>query len=78
MLISQAILDMHVPLIGTSLVTLPTQFTTDGVSITVLATSAFQWPLYLAITTATLCILARIYHKKLAQQKTTTPPPPMT
>ncbi|MDR2707880.1 MAG: hypothetical protein LBB87_03960 [Nitrososphaerota archaeon] len=71
-LIAQAILDMHIPLIGTSLVTIPTQFTTEGVSITVLATSAFQWPLYLAITTAALCILARIYHKKLTQPKTTT------
>ncbi|MCL1970137.1 MAG: hypothetical protein FWF66_01550 [Candidatus Bathyarchaeota archaeon] len=73
-LISQAFLDMHIPLIGTSLVTLPTQFTTENVSITVLATSAFQWPLYLAITTAALCILARIYHKKATQQKTTTTP----
>ncbi|MCL2134287.1 MAG: hypothetical protein FWH37_01870 [Candidatus Bathyarchaeota archaeon] len=62
-LIARAFLDMEIPLIGTAAVTLPTQFT-EGVSISVMATAAFQWPLYLAITAASLCILAKIYHKK--------------
>jgi hypothetical protein len=53
--------NMNIPLIGTSTIILPTQFT-GGVNISVLAKAAFQWPLYLAITTALLCITAKIYH----------------
>ena len=69
-LISRITFNMNIPLIGTAIIVLPTQFT-GGVDISVIATSAFQWPLYLAITTAILCILAKIYHKKTARQQTT-------
>jgi F0F1-type ATP synthase membrane subunit a len=66
-LIAQTLFKMNIPLTGTAIVTLPPEFT-EGVSISVLATSAFQWPLGLALTAATLCIIARIYHKKTTQQ----------
>jgi hypothetical protein len=71
-LISRAIFElsfgvsMNVPIIGTENVTIPTQFT-EGVGINVIASAAFQWPLYLAITAASLCIFARIYHKKITK-----------
>ncbi|MDR2203213.1 MAG: hypothetical protein LBE76_02720 [Nitrososphaerota archaeon] len=65
-IIAQTLLNMNIPLIGTTTVTLPSYFT-EGVNITLTTTSAFQWPLYIAITAATLCIIARIYHEK--QQK---------
>ncbi len=64
-LVAQATLDMNIPIIGTANVTLPTEQFIDGVGINVTASAAFKWPLYLAITAASLCILARIYHKKI-------------
>jgi hypothetical protein len=67
-LTAQAIFKMNIPLIGTALINLPTEFT-EGVNISVLATANFQWPLYLALTTAILCIIAKIYHKKLYNNK---------
>ncbi|MCL2256662.1 MAG: hypothetical protein FWC14_00440 [Candidatus Bathyarchaeota archaeon] len=63
-LVAHAIFDMAIPLVGTATVILPEQFTTEDVGVIVKATAAFQWPLYLAITAAILCIIARIYHKK--------------
>ena len=47
-----------------------------GVSITsVLFTSGFQWPFYLAMTSAGLCIAARLYNKKVALTPTITGTP---
>ncbi|MCL2691615.1 MAG: hypothetical protein FWE56_05090 [Candidatus Bathyarchaeota archaeon] len=66
-LVARAIFKMHIPLIGTSIINLPSEFT-EGVNISVIATAAFQWPLYLALTAAILCIIARIYHKKTHKQ----------
>ena len=62
-LVARTIFDMNIPLIGTALVNLPSEFT-EGVNICVRATASFQWPLYIAITAAILCIIAKIYHKK--------------
>ncbi|MCL1977182.1 MAG: hypothetical protein FWG55_03625 [Candidatus Bathyarchaeota archaeon] len=65
--IAQIILGMYIPVIGTATVTLPSKFTGD-VTIKAIISSAFQWPLYLAVTAAILCITAKIYHnKKLVQ-----------
>jgi hypothetical protein len=69
-IIGRAALDMHIPLIGTALITLPSQFT-EGVHIHVIATASFKWPLFLAITVAILCIIAKIYHKKILKHQTT-------
>jgi hypothetical protein len=68
-LVARIALDMHIPLIGTDLITLPPQFT-EGVHIHVIATAAFKWPLFLAITVAILCIFAKIYHKKSQKLQT--------
>jgi hypothetical protein len=64
--IAGTILGIQIPLMGTGTLILPSQFTM-GVNISVLVSSAFQWPFYLAITAAALCIIARIYHRKLAR-----------
>jgi len=63
-LIAQMVLGMQIPLMGTAEVILPSNFTM-GASISVLVSSAFQWPFWLAVTAAALCVCARIYHRKL-------------
>jgi len=70
-IVARTIFYMNIPLIGTEIVHLPAQFT-EGVTINVIVTTAFKWPLYLAITTALMCITAKIYHKKIIQQQKTT------
>jgi len=71
-LIAQTVLGINVPLVGTANVILPSQFTM-GVNISVLVSSAFQWPLYLAGAAAALCIIARIYHRKVSTLPTPQP-----
>jgi hypothetical protein len=68
--IAGTLLGINIPLVGTGTVILPSQFTM-GVNISVLVSSAFQWPFYLAITAAILCIAARIYHRKFARMTIT-------
>jgi hypothetical protein len=70
-LIAQTALGINVPLVGTANVILPAQYTM-GVNISVLVSSAFQWPLYLAGVAAGLCIIARIYHRKVSAIPTPT------
>ncbi|MGD6808620.1 MAG: hypothetical protein ACQCN3_02870 [Candidatus Bathyarchaeia archaeon] len=65
-LIAQITFGLDIPLVGTSNVILPSQFTM-GANISVLVSSAFQWPLYLAAVAAGLCITARIYHRKVSR-----------
>ncbi len=64
--IAASLLGINIPLVGAGTVILPSQYTM-GVNISFLAFSAFQWPFYLAITAAVLCIIARIYHRKFAR-----------
>jgi hypothetical protein len=59
-------LGIKIPLMGTGTIILPSQYTM-GVNISVLVTSAFQWPFFLAVTAAVLCIIARFYHRKFAR-----------
>ncbi len=68
--IAGTLLGINIPLVGAGTVILPSQFTM-GVNISVLVSSAFQWPFYLAITAAVLCIAARIYHRKFARMTIT-------
>lgn len=73
-LIAQASLGISIPLMGTATIILPSAFTM-GVNISVLVSAAFQWPLWLAITAAALCISARIYHRKLSATPKQAPAP---
>ena len=80
-LIVQAIVGVGVPLMGSTTTTLP-QLLSSSVNYSILLSAGFQWPFWLAIVAAGLCIAARFYHKKVAtaQQPTETVPaaPPAT
>jgi hypothetical protein len=71
--ILQAIVGIGVPLMGSTTVTLP-QFFSSSVTISVLLSAGFQYPFWLAIVAAGLCIAARLYHKKVAAPKQPTEP----
>jgi hypothetical protein len=61
----QAALGINIPLTGTATVILPSSLTM-GINISVLIYTAFQWPFWLVVVAAGLCIAARIYHVKLS------------
>ena len=71
--ILQAVVGIAVPLMGSTTVTLPQAFT-SSVTISVLLSAGFQYPFWLAIVAAGLCIAARLYHKKVAAPKQPTEP----
>ena len=63
---TQSFLGKGIPITGTTNLALPSNMTM-GANISVLVSSAFQWPFYLAIVAAGLCLTARVYHTKLAK-----------
>ena len=63
---TRALLGQGIPITGSANLTLPSKMTMNA-DISVLVTSAFQWPFYLGIVAAGLCITARVYHTKLAK-----------
>jgi len=63
-LIIQSMFSLSVPLFGSTEVSLPLS-ATEGVNVSVLLSAGFLWPFYLAIASATLCIAARFYHKRI-------------
>jgi hypothetical protein len=72
MFITQSALGIGVPLAGTSTIVLP-QSLTMGANISVMVSSAFQWPFWLAIVAVGLFITARIYHTKISSPLKQTP-----
>lgn len=66
-------LGMNIPLIGSKTVVLPTQLVSNDLSITASVSSGFQFPFYIAIAAAALCIVARLYHRNLAKALLKTP-----
>ena len=64
-LIIKMMVNLNVPLLGSATSVLP-QTQTYGTTVTVLMSSTFQWPFFLAIAAAGLCIAARFYHKKIS------------
>jgi hypothetical protein len=75
--VAQAFLGQGIPMTGSANLTLPSSMT-NGANISILVTSAFQWPFYLAIITAGLSIIARVYHTKLTNALKQTPQEPIT
>lgn len=73
-----SLFSFDVPLLGSQTSTLPTDIT-QGLTLSVFMNATFQWPFVLAISAATLCIAARLYHKKigLATQPQSTPHSPV-
>ncbi len=60
----QAFSGMSIPLSGSFNVVLPASFTM-GATVSVAVFSAFQWPFLLAIVAAGICIVARVYHRRV-------------
>jgi uncharacterized integral membrane protein len=73
----QAFLGQGIPITGSANLTLPSSMTM-GADISILVTSAFQWPFYLAIIAAVLAITARVYHTKLTKALKPTSQEPIT
>ena len=66
-------LGVGVPVMGSSNIALPAQFMPSGLSISVLVSSSFQLPFWLAVSAAALCIVARLYHRRIAKAQLVAP-----
>jgi hypothetical protein len=60
---------MDVPISGTGTIGLPEAIGDVGVGVSIAVSSSLNWPFYLAIAVAALCIAARIYHRKISRPK---------
>jgi hypothetical protein len=71
-LLINSFVDLNIPVMGTSTVSLP-QGLSMGVNVEVVVYSAFQWPFWLALAAAVICIIARIHHPRISRstQQTT-------
>ncbi|NLF88985.1 hypothetical protein GX563_09215 [Candidatus Bathyarchaeota archaeon] len=80
---------MNVPINGPGTMGLPEAIGDVGVGVSVKVQSSLNWPFYLSIAVAALCIAARIYHRKVQEKPVTQmnlgapqyqnmPPPPPT
>jgi hypothetical protein len=58
---------IDVPILGAANIQVPTSLT-GGISVSALVSSNFVWPFYMGITTAVLCVIARLYHPKLMKR----------
>jgi hypothetical protein len=72
---------MNVPISGSGTMGLPKAIGDVGVGVSVKVHSSLNWPFYLAIVVAVLCIAARLSHKKAEAKPATqvnlvAPPPP--
>lgn len=72
--IVQAVAGINVPLMGQSTINLPSNMA-EGINISVAVSGAFQWPFYLAIVAAALCITARFYHPIISKTPKAEPSP---
>jgi hypothetical protein len=63
-LVLQAALQLDIPIMGTSNITLPSSLT-NGADVSVGAVAGFGWAFWLAVAAAAMCIAARIYHRRL-------------
>ena len=62
------VIGFSIPAVGTSNIALPSQFMPTGLSVSTFVSAGFQFPFYLAIAAAALCIVARLYHVRIIRQ----------
>jgi len=74
-LLAKSVAGFDVPLMGASTIQLPNM--AEGISISIGVVAAFEWPFYLAIVVAGLCIAARLYHRKVVRTTVPLPPTPI-
>jgi len=60
-LILQAVLSINMPLVGSATVTLPESLT-KGLTVSLILSAGFQWPFWLGIAAAVLCLAAKLHH----------------
>ena len=63
-LIVSSIFKLGIPVIGSAKATLPSSMT-QGINISIMLSSTFLWPFWLAVVSAAFCIAARFYHTKI-------------
>jgi hypothetical protein len=75
------------PLVGSSVLALPSALIPGGIDISIDVSAAFGWTFYLAIVVVALCLAVRVFHKRITgslaqvvnqsdQTDQHTPPPP--
>jgi hypothetical protein len=57
---------MSFPLIGSTMLALPSALAPGGISVSVVVSAAFGWTFYLAVAVVVLCIAARVFHRKVS------------
>jgi hypothetical protein len=73
-LIFQLLLNLNIPFTGTTTSTLPRGMT-QGITVSVMVSAAFEWPFWLAAAASGLCIAAKLYHRKIAKPNYTSMAP---
>jgi hypothetical protein len=66
---------INLPINGSATVQPPAGMLPGGINFAVTVLAAFQWPFYLGIVVAALCVVARIYHRTIPLE-TAAPPAP--
>ena len=66
-LIIQSLLGFQIPIMGSTTIQLP-QSLTAGTIVSTKVTADFLWPFWFAAIAAGLCVIARIYHRRIAEQ----------
>lgn len=64
-LILQFVINISVPLVGSATVTLPESMT-KGLNVSLFLSAGFQWPFWMGVAAAVLCIAAKLYHRKIS------------
>ena len=74
----RAFTGLDVPLVGSSVVGLPSGLAPGGVNVSINVAAAFGWPFFFAIAVVVLCVVARLYHGKIAKTISNNIPTPLT
>ncbi len=64
---AKTLLGFDFPLSGAATVAVPASIAPGGANISISVFGALLWPFYLAVVVAALCIVARVYHHKVAK-----------
>lgn len=62
----QTLYGISIPIAGSQKVQIP-QSLTQNVVVNVSASAAFEWPFWLAIAVAGICVVARLYHRRVSK-----------
>ncbi len=63
--VMQAVAQLNIPLSGSATIAIPAG-TIQGLTVSVSVSTGFVWPFWLALVASVLCVVARVYHRKVA------------